>query len=231
MKKMFVLIAAVSIIAAMLPSSAAAATVGGDQGWINVHCNVDGASVYFDGEYKGEIVQGIYTQAVYSTGTPYKTISVEKAGYTTWWEDLNTNPAMGETMDVYATLNLLPTPEPTAAPIGGDVGYYDVYCNVDGADVYFNSDYKGQIANGELNVQVYVTGTPYTTYTVSKTGYTSFTAQISDYPAAGESVKLHASLVPSSEPTPTQKSPVSAFTIIGAFVFGLVGFALIAKRD
>ena len=54
MKKMFVLIAAVAVIAAMLPSSAAAATIGGDQGWINVHCNVDGASVYFDGEYKEE---------------------------------------------------------------------------------------------------------------------------------------------------------------------------------
>ncbi|MBN1431856.1 MAG: hypothetical protein JW931_03705 [Methanomicrobiaceae archaeon] len=229
MKKMFVLIVAVSIIAAMLPSSAAAATIGGDQGWINVHCNIDGASVYFDGEYKGEIVQGIYTQAIYSTGTPYKTVSVEKAGYTTWSEDLNTNPGMGETMDVYATLNLIPTPEPTM--IGGSTGYYDVYCNIDGADVYFNSDYKGQIANGELNVEVYVTGTPYTTYTVSKTGYTTFSAQITDYPAAGETVKLHATLVPSSEPTPTQGSPVSAFTILGALVFGLVGFALIAKRD
>jgi len=231
MKKMFVLIAAVAIIAALLPVSASAQTVGGDQGWINVHCNVDGASVYFDGEYKGEIVQGIYTQAVYSTGTPYKTISVEKAGYTTWSEDLNTNPAMGETMDVYATLNLLPTPEPTVAPIiGGDVGYYVVYCNVDGADVYFNSDYKGQIANGELTVEVYTTGTPYTTYTVSKTGYTPFTAQVSDYPAVGETEKLHATLV-ASEPTPTQSTPLSVFAVIGAMFLGVIGFALIAKRN
>ena len=168
MRKMLVLFTAAAVILAMLPLSASAATIGGDQGWINVHCNIDGASVYFDGEYKGEIVSGIYTQAVYSTGTPYKTVSVEKAGYTTWSENLNTNPAMGEEMDVFATLNpVQPTPEPL---IGGDKGYYVVYCNVDGADVYFNSDYKGQIANGELTVEVYTTGTPYTTYTVSKDG-------------------------------------------------------------
>lgn len=229
MKKLFVFIAAVSVIAALVPFSASAATVGGDQGWINVHCNVDGASVYFDGEYKGEIVQNIYTQAVYSTGTPYKTVSVEMAGYTTWSEDLDTNPAMGETMDVYATLNPLPTTEPTL--IGGSVGYYDVYCNVDGADVYFDSDYKGQISNGELTVEVYTTGTPYTTYTVSKSGYTSFNAQISDYPAAGETVKLHANLVASSEPTPTQGSPVSIFAVLGALAIGLMVIASIAKRD
>ena len=229
MKKHLVLFAAVSVLAALLlPASVSAETIGGDQGWINVHCNVDGASVYFDGQYKGEIVQGIYTQAVYSTGTPYHSVSVEKAGYTTWSEELNTNPGMGETMDVYATIN----PEPTVVPtlIGGDVGYYIVYCNVDGADVYFNSDYKGQIANGELTVEVYTTGTPYTTYTVSKTGYTPFTAQITDYPEKGETVKLHATLV-ASEPTATQASPVSGFAILGALVFGLVGFALIAKRD
>jgi hypothetical protein len=230
MKKMFVLIAAVSVLAALImPLSVSAETIGGDQGWINVHCNVDGASVYFDGEYKGEIVQNIFTLAIYSTGTPYKTVTVEKAGYTTWSENLDTNPGMGETMDITATLNPEPTPVPTL--IGGDVSYYTVYCNVDGADVYFNSDYKGQIANGELTVEVYTTGTPYTTYTVSKTGYTSFTAQISEYPAAGETDKLYATLVQSSEPTPTQTSPVSVFAVIGALVAGLAGFALIAKKD
>ncbi len=228
MRKMLVLFTAAAVILAMLPLSASAATIGGDQGWINVHCNIDGASVYFDGEYKGEIVSGIYTQAVYSTGTPYKTVSVEKAGYTTWSENLNTNPAMGEEMDVFATLNpVQPTPEPL---IGGDKGYYVVYCNVDGADVYFNSDYKGQIANGELTVEVYTTGTPYTTYTVSKDGYTPFTAQVSGYPAAGETEKLHATLV-ASAPTPTQSTPLSGFAIIGSIVFGLAAFVLVAKKD
>ena len=229
MKKFLAFITVALTFAALLTTSASAATIGGDQGWINVHCNVDGASVYFDGEYKGEIVQGIYTQAVYSTGTPYKTISVEKYGYYTWSEDLDTNPAMGETMDVYATLNLIPTPEPTM--IGGDIGYYVVYCNVDGADVYFDSDYKGKIANGELNVEVYVTGTPYTTYSVSAPGYSTFSTQITDYPAKDETVKLHANLIPSSQPTPTQVSPLSPLAIIGALISGIIGFALIARRD
>lgn len=228
MKKMFGLLIVIALIGAMLPASASAQTVGGDQGWIKVNCNVDGASVYFDGEYKGEIVQGSYTQPVYSTGTPYKTVSVEKAGYTTWSQNLDTNPAMGETMKVYATLNSKPTNEPTM--IGGSTGYYKVYCNVEGADVYFNSDYKGKISDGELTVEVYTTGTPYTTYTVSKTGYTPFSAQVSDYPAAGETVKLHATLVESG-PTPTQSTPVSGFAVISAMILGITGFALITKRD
>jgi hypothetical protein len=106
------------------------------------------------------------------------------------------------------------------------MGYYTVYCNVDGADVYFNSDYKGQISGGELTVSVYVTGTPYTTYSVQKSGYTPFTAQITEYPSAGETVKLHATLNPVS-PTPTQ-SPLSAFTVIGGVVFA--GLCLLAVR-
>lgn len=228
MKKLFAFITATLVLVALLPFSASAATIGGDEGWINVHCNVDGASVYMDGEYKGDIVQNILTIPVYSTGTPYKTISVQMDGYTTWSENLDTNPGMGETMDIYATLNPLPTAVPTM--IGGDVGYYDVYCNVDGADVYFNSDYKGQISGGELTVSVYVTGTPYTTYTVSKSGYSDFTAQISDYPAEGETVKLHATLVPSSA-TPTQASPLPVFAILGALIIGIAGFALINKKD
>lgn len=222
-KRLFLITA---IVLMLVPASASAAvTIGGDQAWFTVYCNVDGASVYFDGTYKGDIVSGSLSVPVYTTGTPYQNIMVEKSGYTTWSEPISHYPSAGETVDIYATLNpVAPTPAPQ--PIGGDVGYYTVYCNVDGADVYFNSDYKGQISGGELTVSVYVTGTPYTTYSVQKSGYTPFTAQISDYPSAGETVKLHATLNPAS-PTPTQ-SPLSVFTVIGGVVFAC--FCLLAIR-
>lgn len=226
MKKIMAVLLGFALIFAALPAAVSAATVGGDQAWFNVHCNIDGASVYFDNDYKGEIYDGILTVPVYTTATPYKVIKVEKSGYNTWTEEITSYPDMGETLDVYATLNPVPTVAPTL--IGGDMGFYVVYCNVDGASVYFNDDYKGDIANGELTVSVYTTGTPYTTYTVQKSGYTPFTAQISEYPEQGETDKLYATLTPATQPTST---PVSVFTVFSGLLIGMFGFILVARRN
>ncbi|MDD3976811.1 MAG: hypothetical protein PHI15_01500 [Methanomicrobium sp.] len=224
MKKIITVLLSFGLLLMLLPSSAVAATIGGDQAWFNVHCNVDGAAVYFDGDYKGVTFDKILTVPVYTTATPYKTITVEMDGYTTWTYDISGYPEMGDTLDVYATINPVPTPVPTM--IGGDMGFYTVYCNVDGASVYFDSDYKGTISNGELTVSVYTTGTPYSTYQVKMQGYDSFTGQITDYPAKGETVKLHASLTPSTNPTP---APVSIFVV----VMGLVaaGFVFFVRKN
>ncbi|MBN2733338.1 MAG: hypothetical protein JXQ82_00560 [Methanomicrobiaceae archaeon] len=225
MKKLMAVLLGCALLFAVSPA-VSAMTVGGDQAWFNVHCNVDGASVYFDSDYKGETYGGILSVPVYTTATPYKTITVEKAGYTTWTDPITSYPEMGETLDVYATINPAPTPVPTM--IGGDMGFYVIYCNVDGASVYFNDDYKGEISGGELTVSVYTTGTPYTTYTVQKAGYTPFTAQMSEYPTKGESVKLHATLTPAPQPTST---PVSVFTVFSGLIIAIFGFVLIARRN
>ena len=47
--------------------------IGVDQGWIDVHCNVDGSTVYFDGAYEGTTAGGILSVPVYTTGTPIST--------------------------------------------------------------------------------------------------------------------------------------------------------------
>jgi hypothetical protein len=109
-----------------------------------------------------------------------------------------------------------------AETIGGDQGWYVVHANVDGADVYFDGDYKGQIANGELNVPVYTTGTPYQTYTVSKEGYTTYTAEVSQFPAKGETVDLYATLNPAT-PAPTQQAPLSPITVL----IGILGAGML----
>ncbi|MDO9540628.1 MAG: PEGA domain-containing protein, partial [Methanocalculus sp.] len=145
-------------IAVILP--AASAMVGGDKAWFLVHSNVDDANVYFGGEYKGQTTNGELYIEYYTTGTPVTNFMVQKDGYTTYSGAITQFPAKGEVVDLYATLQQAqPTPMP--APIGGSIGYYTVYANVNGASVYFDSDFKGTIANGELTVQVYTTGTPY----------------------------------------------------------------------
>lgn len=83
-------------------------------------------------------------------------------------------------------------------PIGGNKGYFLVHCNVDGARVFFNDDFKGVIENGTLNVMVYTTATPYTTFSVEKDGYQLFRAPITEYPAKDQTVDLYVELIPSS---------------------------------
>ncbi len=197
--------------------------VGSGKGWIKVSCNVDGATVAFDGVAKGTTAGGSFTQEVSITGTPYTSYSVSKTGYVTYTGTINSMPADGQTITLYATLNPVPTtavptttvptatPTTVAPPIGGDEGWYKVTCNVNGASVYFNSEYKGATSGGSLTVPVYSTGTPYTTYRVEKAGYVTASGQMPAAPAKGKTVPLAVTLVPvaTSEPTPLPTTPVS----------------------
>ncbi len=198
--------------------------IGGDNGWYAVNCNVNGAQVYFDGDYKGTIEAGVLYVPVYTTGTPYRSFRVERDGYATHYGDVTSVPGKGETFDLYATLNpVRPTQEPL---IGGDIGWYNVHCNVDGATVIFGNDVKGTINKGVLSVQIYTTGTPYRTYTLTKDGYTAFTGSIDRYPGKGETVDLYATMNPA--PAPTPKSSLSPALAGGALL--IAGLLLVAGR-
>jgi hypothetical protein len=76
------------------------------------------------------------TVPVYSSGTPYSTVTVQLAGYTTFTGPV-TMPAEGETTNIYATLNPIPTPVP--------VNYGSIYIDSTpgGAQIYFNGNYRG----------------------------------------------------------------------------------------
>lgn len=208
-------------------------SVGGDMGWYVVHCNIDGARVQFDSSDKGEISNGLVYVPVYSTGTPYKAFTVSKDGYSTYSGSLSNVPGKGETIDLYATLNpVAATPAITTAlgQTGGDVGYYIIHSNVNGADVSLDNNPKGQIYNGTLIVQVYVTGTPYKTFTVYKSGYAPFTGTISQYPKNGETIDLNAQLTPSASgtaPSPTSTTRQSPLSVgVSGLAFIIAGICM-----
>lgn len=209
--------------------------IGGDMGWYVVHCNVDGAMVLFDTSNKGEITQGSVYVPVYSTGTPYRTLTVKKEGYSTYTANIEQVPSRGQTIDLYATLNPAATPSATTpAAIGGDIGWYTVHCNVNGATVSFNNEEKGKIADGQLSVRVSVTGTPYRTFTVYKSGYVPYTGNIEKFPKKGETVDLYATLNPSADtpatPVPTTKSPLSGtMTLLALICSGAILVATARK--
>jgi len=173
---------------------------GNAKGWFTVHSNVDGASVAFDGATKGTITSGVFTLEVSTTATPYSSYTVSKNGYVTYYGSISSMPASDQTIDLYATLNPVPTsttvPTTVSTPIGGDVGWYAVSCNVNGATVYFDSEYKGTIASGTLSVPVYSTGTPYKTYRVEMTGYVTSSGTLPAAPAKGQTVPIRVALSP-----------------------------------
>lgn len=209
----------------------AARPIGGDQGWYEVMCNVDGATVYFDSTNVGTIQNGVLYVPVYSTGTPYKTYTVQMSGYTPYTGSIDSVPGKGEFVTLYATLNPI-APTTSAQPIGGDVGWYVVNCNVDGATVFFDTTNMGQIAQGTLTVQVYVTGTPYKTYSVQMPGYTTFNAPITQYPAKGEKVNLYATLNPApTAPAPTTKAPLPAGIIVLSVMIAGLGIAACCRKN
>jgi hypothetical protein len=82
--------------------------IGGDMGTYRIHANVEGARVYFDADYKGEITNGILDVPVYVTGTPYQTYTLEMDGYKTYTGYINSVPAKGQVMDIYVKLTALP---------------------------------------------------------------------------------------------------------------------------
>jgi len=164
MKKLLFLISIVLCL--LLVSVPAVSAIGGDQGWIEIRCNVDGARVSFDGVEKGVISGGSLTVPVYSTATPYHSFSVEKSGYTPYSGELSM-PGAGETRTYYATLNPIPTPVPP-------VNYGSIYVesSPSGASIYFNGNYRGsapltisEVWPGSYSIQAEMNG--YHTYTTT----------------------------------------------------------------
>lgn len=121
----------------LICSFASAQMIGGDEGWVRVHCNVEGASASLSGGPGCTISGGECSIAVYSTGTPYTGFLVRKSGYTPdpYTGSLPGMPGKGETVDVYATLNPIPPP-----PAYGSIR---VTSSPSGAAIYLNGNYRG----------------------------------------------------------------------------------------
>jgi len=138
-------------------TAATPSPIGGGTGWFDIHTNIDGAAVSFDGKYQGTTAQGILTVAWATTGTPPGTVTAAKAGYTTAQEPLPAVPAAGHHAAVYLTLN----------PVAPQTGSMGLTSTPKGANIRINGVYYGT--------------TPHTV-----TGLAAGTYQVSiDYPGYG----------------------------------------------
>jgi len=116
-------------------------TVGSEKGWIDVYCNVDGASVYFDNTYEGMTSGGILSVAVTTTATPITTVTVSKSGYKSDSESLSSMPKANQHVPVYTTLNPLTTVPTTVPPV--QTGAIYVQSSPAGAAIYLNGNFQG----------------------------------------------------------------------------------------
>jgi PEGA domain len=165
--------------------------VGGGKGYIDTYANVDGASVAFDGSYQCTIAQGICTVGVSPSGTPVRTVTVAKTGYTTWSGSLSHMPADGEHVAVYSTLNPVPTETITIGPVQTGVIY--AQSSPAGAGIYMNGNFYGyapitipNLAPGSYSMRA------------SLSGYTTDTQIINVY--AGQTATYYPTLQPSPPP-------------------------------
>ena len=103
-----------------------------------------------------------------------------------------TNAAGEDTMIKNEYIQIIPM-------VGGDIGYYLIHCNIDGAEVHFDEDSKGVITNGTLLVKIYLTATPYNRYSVSKEGYVTIDETLPSYPAKDQTKDIFVTLVDVSD--------------------------------
>lgn len=187
------------IVTGLFVSSGSAIMIGGDRGWYEFRCHADGTKIYLDNEYVGDIVNGMLSVPIYTTGTPHTfyTATYEQNGvYISTTQNLPRVPGKGETVNIYVNIEPVPLPTPTPAPIGGDMGYFMIWSNEDYVTIYLDGEEKGMTIDGHLQIPVYTTGTPFTTLNAEKPGFIPKTIDITDYPEQGETVDIYVTMNP-----------------------------------
>ncbi len=157
--------------------------VGCDKGWLKVNCNVDGATVSFDDHSSAcTIAQGSCTTEVSTTGTPYRTFTVQKPGYQLFTGTVTSWPSNDQTVNLYATLN------PTPTPSYGNIMVYSnpsgAIVTLDGGSWQYSPASFTDISTGGHSIQITMSGyQPYGT---------------SAYVTAGQTATVNAYLVPNT---------------------------------
>ena len=181
MKKWFILLMVLGFVAVLLPAGVAAeVSLGGDEAWYTIHTNVQ-AQISFDGTYKGTTSGGQLSVPVYTTATPYSTVTATASGYQTASQSLP-SITKGETVPVYLTLQLNPTPVPTPVPTPSN-GWASVSSYPTKAEIWVDGSYKGLtdmttgLSPGTHNLELRKDG--YNNYFQGFTVYTGSTTPIS----------------------------------------------------
>lgn len=180
--------------------TATPSSVGSEKGWFDVHCNVDGAAAYFNGQYGCTVAQGVCYEEWSSTGTPVNTVQVIKSGYTTYTTHPDADPQPNQHYPIYATIDPITT-VPTTTPAPPSYGAIFAESTPAGAAIYLNGQFRGY---SPLTISSLDAGT----YTIkaSLSGYTTDSQNINVY--AGQTAAYYPVLQP-SPPAPHDTGTVT----------------------
>jgi hypothetical protein len=187
------------------PTTEKTAEPGPQVGWVTIASTPSGAATKLDGKSIGVTpLSGIEVGAGKS-----HTVHISMTGYEPYEDSITVSAGEQAAVDAdlkqIATPTPTPTPEPTITigPIGGDKGWYRINCNVNGARAVLDNGAGGActISGGSCSIEVSTTGSPVSTFTVSKAGYYTVTNPVSQYPGKGQTIELYATLNPEPQPT------------------------------
>jgi hypothetical protein len=154
--------------------------IGGSFGYFSIGSSPSGADVVFDGSFQGETPLMV---EVYTTATPYHTVSISRYGYQTWTTTLNRNPAPGGTIPVYATLQ----PDVQTGSIYVSSSPSGAIARLDGGQTLKTPGSFSNVPTGYHTVEVSMAGYyPYSTsVSVSAGGTSSVSASLSPQQTSG----------------------------------------------
>ena len=169
--------------------------VGTGKGYYSISSSPSGATVYFDGSYKG--ISPV-TVEVSTTGTPGHTVSVSLSGYQTWTNSYSGNPNDGQT--IYVTAYLQPLQNYGSIYVDSSPSY--ATATLDGGNSQTTPCTFHNVYTGSHTVQV------------SKSGYQTWSSSVSV--SAGKTTQLYAQL---SQVSPGTGSIYAVTTPQGASVY------------
>ena len=178
-----IVIGGIALLAVLMIAAApvsAEQIVGNQIGWLTFHTNVDGATIYINGNPAGTTVNQEYTYTVYLDGSPSSmpsTAYAAKSGYDNSQVVSVSIPSAGETNNYYMTLN----------PLTPSTGTIYAQSSPTNAQVYIDGTYYGLTPHS-------ITGLSVGSHSVliQKSGYQdwSSTAQVN----AGGTTNVYATL-------------------------------------
>jgi hypothetical protein len=100
---------------------------------------------------------------------------------------------------------------PAASAAGVNQGWIRIFCNVDGASVFFDNNYQGVISDGQLLVPVYM-AVPVHTFRVEKEGFTTAAGTLT-LPDPGATTLAYATIRPIITQTPVPPSMYGSMSV------------------
>jgi|GEM_PF-1259945 len=89
--------------------------------------------------------------------------------------------------------NVSLVPETSPSLIGGDIGWFQITSTPSGSQVFFDGS---DIGATPARVRIYTTATPAHSVRVEKAGYKIWAREFNENPGAGETTRVHATLIP-----------------------------------